>query len=188
MKFLILLMALLLLIFSQVTPLELLSNGDFEEPLTNGWGEVGTSSYYTISRGTHYDPDPDYEVNIIQGTGSGFARLYQIVSIPSTDIDFSANAKLYSWDNDPTGPWASASVVISYLNEMNMSLGETYICSFSDNCPWSNTPTTHIIEVSDSSWHNYSFNIDNELINVSGVDPQDIKKLRISVYTENYHC
>jgi hypothetical protein len=115
-------------------------------------------------------------------------RVFQVFTIPSTDLDFAANLKLYAWDNDPADPWAGAALIVSYHDDFENMLGETFICAFSDNCPWTNTPTRHLITVSDSSWHPYSFNIDTELSNLPGVDPADIKKVKVSLYTQTYHC
>ncbi|MCK4574804.1 hypothetical protein KAU34_00180 [candidate division WOR-3 bacterium] len=187
MKLFFLLFLAILLISSQVTAVEILTNGDFEQPLTNGWDESVSASNYTINRATNYDPDPDYEARVYQGTGSGYARLYQIVDIPATNLDFSANAKLYAWDNSGSA-WAGAGLVLSYFDYSVMLLGETYICARSTQCPWSNSSTTHIIEAADSAWHDYSFNIENELTNLSGVNPSDVKKIRVSLYTQIYHC
>ncbi len=188
MKFFIPIIIFSFLFSAQVTGIELITNGDFEEQLTTGWEQATSGADIIINRATSYDPDPDYEAYAYKGTGSGYARLLQLMNvIPSTDIDFTCNAKLYAWDNY-IDAWAGAAVVISYLNENSLLLGETYICFRSDGCPWTNTPTCHIIAAVDSFWHNYAFNIDDELTNLSGVNPQDIKKIKVSLYSEGHWC
>ena len=188
MKYFIALMFACLLITAPAFCLELTVNGDFEDPLTTGWDQIIGAVSYSITRSTHYDPDPDYEARVNQGTGSGYVRVFQVFTVPSTDLDFSANLKLYAWDNDPSDPWAGAALIVSYHDDFENLLGETFICIYSDNCPWINTSTRHLIVAADSSWHAYSFNIDTELGNLPGVNPADIEKVKVSLYTQTYHC
>ncbi|OPX17930.1 hypothetical protein BXT86_03835, partial [candidate division WOR-3 bacterium 4484_100] len=102
----------------------LITNGDFEAPLNTGWVQDSYGSYITINRATNYDPDPDYEVYAEKGPGSGYINLYQSVDIPSTDLDFSVNAKLYAYDNNAdTLCWAGSAVIIRYLNDLGARLG-----------------------------------------------------------------
>jgi hypothetical protein len=188
MKFLVLIILAGVVGIVPVFCLELVLNGDFEQPLATGWDEIIGAASYSISRSTHYDPDPDYEAQVSQGTGSGYVRLFQIFTVPSTDLDFAANLKLYAWDNS-SGPWAGAALIVSYHDDFENLLGETYICAYSADCPWTNTSTRHLIVASDSSWHPYSFNLASELFaNLPGVNGADIKKIKISLYTQTYHC
>lgn len=166
----------------------MLVNGDFELDLTTGWVESSAGAYDTITRGTMYEPDPDYEAYVFKGYGSGFARLAQVINAPSTDLDFSIKAKIYAYDNNAdTLCWAASAVIISYLNDLGMLLGDTRICMLTSPCTWQNTPTCHLIPVADSFWHNYSFNIDDELTNLPGVNPLDIGKIEIALYDTTAH-
>jgi len=165
----------------------LLTNGDFERELTMGWQQTHSSANYLIDRNTIYDPDPNYEVQVYQGTGAGYTMLYQTVEIPTTDLEFSVNAKLYAYDNHVSA-WTGAAVVISYLDGSGALLGDTRICARSTQCPWTDTPTCHIIEAIDSLWHNYHFGINSELVNLPGVEPSNIKKIRVALFDSTYHC
>lgn len=178
---------LLLFVSIHIQAGELITNGDFEQPLTEGWDEIRVGSNITINRGTGYDPDPDYEANVYKGTGSGFAKLYQIVDIPAIHLDFTVNAELYAYDNSSSA-WAGAAVMLSYMDEDENVLGITYICYRSPGCPWTNTSTTHVIPASNSSWNNYSFNIEDELTNLSGVDPLQVKKIEVSLLSQGSWC
>ncbi len=186
MKFLLPLCILLVFLLAQCLAVELITNGDFEQPLTTHWEQITSGPNTIINRATHYDPDPDYEVYVYKGIGSGYARLYQTVNIPSTDLDFTVHAKSYVYAS--SSAWAGAAVVISYLDELGFLLGETYICARTTYCPWTNNPTFHIIDISDSLWHNYGFNINDELSHLSGVNPLDINQIQISLFDEIYHC
>lgn len=163
-------------------------NGDFEQPITQGWYQSTAGSGYTITRGTGYDPDPDYEAYLNKATGSGgHAMIYQTRSIPTTNIEFSVHAKMYAWDNHSSA-WAGATVIIAYLDASNAVLGQTRICYKSPQNPWQNSPTMHIIQVYDSLWHDYNFNIEDELGNLSDVEPEDVKKIRVALLDTIYHC
>lgn len=164
-----------------------LTNGDFEQELNIGWEQITNGSNIIINRATNYDPDPDYEAYVYKGTGSGYAKLHQIVNIPTTDLEFSVYTKLYAYDNH-TSAWCGAAVVIAYLDESGSLLGDTRICARSTQCPWSNTSTHHIIEATDSLWHNYAFSINDELTNLPGVNPSAIKKIDVALFDTSYHC
>lgn len=188
MKFLFLFTITMVFIITPALCLELMVNGTFEEPLTTGWDESIAASNYSITRSTHYDPDADYEARVAQSTGTGYVRLFQVVTVPSTDVDFSSNLKLYAWDNSSSA-WAGAALVVGYHDAFENLLGETFICALSSNCPWTNNSTRHLIIASDSAWHPYSFNIANELSsNLPGVNGEEVKKIKVSLYTQIYHC
>ncbi len=169
----------------------LLTNGDFEQPVTVGWFQTTSGSNTTIGRATDYDPDPDYEAYVYKGTYDGYARLYQAVAIldfPLTDLEFSVTTKLYAWDND-TIAWAGAAVMICYLNDIDSILGNTKICNRSTQCPWTSSSISHVIEVPDTLWHDYTFNVAAELTNLVGVNPSAVKNVEVSLLAvAGNHC
>lgn len=165
----------------------LLTNGDFEQELDVGWQQSTLDIPFTIERETYFDQDPNYEVLVLKTSSNGFVSLYQVVDIPNTDIDFSGTAKMFAFANLP-GDWAGAAVIISYIDESDAVLGETRICTYTTDSPWVDSPTLHLIVASDANWHDYSFNIDDELTNLSGVNPLDIKKLQIAVFDTSTIC
>jgi len=174
----------LLLILSFGSDAQFISNGDFEEQLSSGWTESTQGTNVTITRATNFDPDPDYEVKI-EASGSAYGQLYQVVDIVTTDLEFEVDAKLYSWT---TGSWAGAAVCIYYLDGNDATLGVTRIYSKTPDCPWANSTVEHLIEAVDTLWHNYSFNINTELTNLTGINPLDIKKLKITLLDSTYNC
>jgi len=163
-------------------------NGDFEQDLNVGWVQLMSGGGTTILRSTTYDPDPDYEVYVYKASGTtGYAHLSQTASIPTCNIDLSFKAKLYAWDNY-SGAWAGAAVVIEYLNSADAVLGETRVCQWSYDCPWTNAADCHIIQVADSLWHDYSYNVLDELVYVPAVDPDAVAKIKITLVAEVAHC
>ncbi len=163
----------------------LLTNGNFEQPLTTGWLIDTNATNLLINRATNYDPDPDFEAQVYKWTGTGYAKLYQRVDIPSVQLLFSCNTKLIATTTSSTC-WAGTALVIGYLNSANTKLGETMICAKTPNCPWQNTSTRHLIIAPDTLWRNYGFNISDELTNLPGVNPSQVVKIEIALYSECY--
>jgi hypothetical protein len=118
------------------------------------------------------------------------ATLYQTVNVPSTDLEFSVDAKLFAHEYTITDScWAAAAIILRYLNNNNISLGETRIVYQTPHCPWTNTNTVHIIPVTDpNGWYNYSFNINTELANLPSINPLNIKKIQVSLYDRIIGC
>ncbi|MEO0165572.1 MAG: hypothetical protein ABIL39_05485 [candidate division WOR-3 bacterium] len=167
----------------------LLVNGDFEQDISVGWTKDTSGYSIYIDRATDYEPDPDYELRVEKQTSSGYARVKQIVDIPSVNnITFSVKAKLYAYDNNAdTLTFAAAAVIIGYRNSSGVLLGETRICQFTAPCPWQNTPTCHLIMVNDSLWHTHSFSLSSELQNLPGVNPANVQKIEIAFYDTTAH-
>ncbi|KPJ72849.1 hypothetical protein AMJ52_04940 [candidate division TA06 bacterium DG_78] len=183
-KYLIVMVTLVSIVLAD----NLLTNGDFEQELDVGWQQTTLGIPFIIDRATYYDGDQNYEALVLKSSSNGFASLHQLVALPSTDINFSCNAKLHAYDNT-TGDWAGAAVIVSYMNASNTILGETRICYFSDaDCPWTDSPTLHLIIAADDNWNNYSFNITDELTNLSGVNPLEVSKLQIALFDTSKWC
>jgi hypothetical protein len=170
---------LLLAVFGSASVL--ITNGDFEQDLNTGWDQTLSGASASILRGTTYDPDPDYEAYAYKGTGDGYAKLYQTAYIPTTDLEFSIWVKLIASSNSTTC-WAGAAFVITYMDDSGDMLGETMICRATSASTWSNSPTRHLITAADTFWHEYSFNIDTELQNLSGINAADVARIEVSLY------
>jgi hypothetical protein len=166
---------------------DLMVNGNFEQDLSVGWQESYLGSGYVINRTTTLQPDPDYEVEVFKNNSNGYVVLQQTVDIPGTDVGFACTARLNAYDNT-AGDWAGSAFVIAYLNSSDQTLGETRICQYSTDCPWTASPTLHLIVAVDNAWHDYSFNINDELANLPGVNPLEISKLRIALFDTSKWC
>ena len=162
----------------------LITNGDFEAELSTGWSELmAGSGVMEITRSTTYDPDPDYEVYVHKGDGTGSVELYQATPIPTTDLEFSVNAKIYAFGTS-SQCWSGAAVSLSYLDAADSLLGWTRICARTVACPWVNNNYSHVIQAVDTSWNNYAFNINDELTNLPGIIPADIAKIHVSLIAQ----
>lgn len=179
---------LLVVIVGLGTASNYITNGDFESVLTDGWTQQQYGTYITITRGTTYDVDPDYEVFLSKGTGTGYAMIHQTAEIPTLNLDISFNAKLKAYDNY-VGAWSAAAVQINYLDATNTVLGDTRVCRFSQDCLWSNSSTRHMIIAPDENWHDYEFNILDELeSNLPGIDPQAVEKIQVILIDSTWYC
>lgn len=120
---------------------------------------------------------------------SAYAMLYQVIPAPTVDFEFLADAKLYAYEFNPAASyWAAAALVISYTDSLENTLGETRIVYKSLHCPWVDTPNIHHIWVLDTLWNSYSLNIGEELMNLPGINPASIRKIRISLYSRTTGC
>jgi len=162
----------------------LVVNGDFEQPFTEGWSETTSGAgVMEIMRGTGYDPDPDYEAYLHKGDGTGYTEIRQIAYIPTTDLEFSVNAKFYAYGTS-SQCWSGAAVCLYYLNATDDVLGWSKICKRTVACPWTSSSNTHAIEATDTLWHTYSFNLNDELDYVPAVNRLEIAKIVVSVIAQ----
>ena len=161
----------------------LITNGDFEAELSTGWSQLMSGTgVMAITRNTTYDPDPDYEVFVHKGDGTGSTELYQVTPIPTTDLEFSINAKFYVFGTS-SECWSGAAVSISYLDASDSLLGWSRICARTVACPWVDNNSCHVIQ-GDTSWQNYAFNIADELTNLPGINGTDITKIQVSLIAQ----
>lgn len=166
----------------------LLTNGDFEQDIGVGWQQSSGGAAVIINRGTTYDPDPDHEIFLEKGTGSGYAKVLQQVSIPTVDLAFSIDAKFYSYDNnEDTLCWAGAAVMVAYYDETDTFLGCTRICSHTEPCPWENSSTEHVIEIQDTVWHDFSFDVADEFDYLPGITPSEVAKIAVVLFDTTDH-
>jgi hypothetical protein len=165
---------------------ELLANGDFEQPLTTGWLSEIDGTGVTIDRQTFLDDDLDYEARIAKTTGLGYGRLGQIVDLPGTDALFRVRLKCSAEAN--LTAWVVAGVMLTYRDASGGTLGETFVGCTSHECPWVDTPTFHQILTAPGTWESYAFTLQQELTALPGVDPWAIASIRVALYSYAYDC
>jgi hypothetical protein len=168
---------------SAASAMELVTNGDFEEDLAPAWDVEAVGSAAAVTRGTGYDGDPDFEVLAEKGTGNGHGKLSQVIVIPSTDLEVSVNLRM-EVSATAGGPWAAAGLALYYEDAFGNLLGTTAIVRTTPDCPWVDGDTFHVIPAPDEAWHGYVVGVDDELLNLPGVDPVTIHQLRISLLAQ----
>ena len=184
-------MSIVLIVFNLGFASHLITNGDFEADLRTGWlQDFGLpTALDSIMISPQLDSDPDNEVIVAKYNASS-AKLYQTVTIPTLDLQFSCQALLYVLEHSPSSEtWAASAIILRYLNSSNNLLGQTRIVNKSPNCTWSNSGTNHLIVVTDTAnWHDYSFNLNNELNNLSGVNRSNIRKVQVAIIDTTNGC
>jgi hypothetical protein len=182
---------ILLLIIGFCSAGHLLTNGDFEQPLNVGWSSaIGTTlPQDTIDRQIYFQPDLDYEARVKKYDAT-HVILCQTVNIPTTDLEFSVSANFFAQEyNSTTTYWAAAAVCLRYLDNNDVLLGETRIAYKTPHCPWTQSNTLHIIsEMFSNTWNTYSFNVNSELANLTGVNPADIRKIQVAIIDTTDGC
>ncbi len=165
-------------------------NGDFEQDLSIGWLRKTSGLSYSdnIDRATNLDSDVDYEV-VLEKVSAGYIKLFQTVDISTTNLNFSVSANMRAVEHNPYASyWAAAAICLRYLNENNVLLGETRIARRSLHCPWQNSSTFHIINVTTENWQTHSFNLRDELQNLTAVNFDDIRKIQIVLMDTTNGC
>jgi hypothetical protein len=155
---------------------DLVRNGTFEGNLQYWnveYDSPDSSGVWQVLIGTAYDPDPDKEVYIYK-FNRNYARIRQTVTPTTLNAQFSASAKLLATELTGMGWWAYASVTIEYRGQFNVLLGRTMIIRKTPWCTIRDDSTRHLIVVTSDGWENYSFNLAEELLNLPGVNPNDI--------------
>jgi hypothetical protein len=173
----------------------LITNGEFEQEISDGWtASIGTQyTTDTIDRAVGFNPDPDFEARVKKYDAT-HAKLHQTVSIPSTmslaDLEFMVDARLSAREHTPSAPyWAAAAILIRYIDDNDNVLGDTRICWPTPHCFWTSSSTVNLILAADTSnWYNYSFNVNDELANVPGVNPPDIAKIQVALFDTTNGC
>lgn len=171
-------------LFAYSEPIELINNGDFENPLTTGWQEEinNVRGFSEITRETTYNPDDDYEARIYKEE-SFFASLIQTVPIPSLDLDFKANYCFTASASDAQVP-CIASINVEYLDAAGITLGKTIFYVSQPEDMYGNDPVTAVYPVEMGIWATRSFNIQNAVADLTGVNPDLITQIKISLYTK----
>lgn len=154
-----------------------LANGDFLRPLSQGW--VTQTN----------DLLGEHSITATQENGAtvlkemcGNATLVQDVKLRTTNIVFSTRSR-FSCQATKPDYYATASVLLGFLDSDGKQLGETRIYNAAGAPPWKASNTLHLISVADTGkWQDYSLNLGEELrANLKGVDAAKVKRLRVSL-------
>jgi hypothetical protein len=168
------------------SPLQCIVNGDFEEELEIGWQQHINCTSVVVMRTLYQDDDPDYELWTLVDNGVGEVSIWQRFPIPNLDLEFTAEIKVLASGSGQA--WAVSGIGINYMDWNMDLLGRTLIGMLSYDCPWTESETFHIIEIFDSQWYSFEFNLNDELANLPGVDPQQIAYLEVEVLAVADNC
>ena len=156
---------------------ETLVNGDFSRPLSQGW----TTQAEDIIGEHNITATPENGA-VVRKEMCGRAALVQDVKLSTTNLKFSTRARFSSQATKPDY-YATASVLLGFLDGNGRKLGETRIYNATGTPPWKASNTLHLIAVTDiGKWQDYSLNLGEELrANLKGVNAAKVKRLRVSL-------
>jgi hypothetical protein len=156
---------------------ETLANGDFLKPLSQGWATQAEDLL-----GEHSITATQENGAVVLKEMCGNATLVQDVKLKTTNLGFSTRAR-FSCQATKPDYYATASVLLGYLDSDGKQLGETRIYNAAGAPPWKASNTLHLIAVADTGkWQDYSLNLGQELrSNLKGVDATRVKCLRVSL-------
>jgi hypothetical protein len=170
----------------QATPLECVVNGDFEQELEVGWQQLDEATNAAIARNADLDDDPDQELGLRFNNGVGEISVWQRFAIPNTDLDIATTIRARA--SGSGGAWVAAGFRLGYLDRNMVVLGRTFIGRMSSDCPWFGSPTLHLVTSAHDEWEQYSFNLNDELANLPGVDPSEVAYLEVEVFSVADNC
>jgi hypothetical protein len=159
----------------------LITNGDFSQPVDSGWtvsssGDNGTAS--TVAVGEPYG-------NVSQSF-KGRVSLYQVIPVEDLNLEFSFSGRFHA-EADKEGYGALAKVAVAYCDADTNALGQTVFGRAAGSAVLENDETRHSITAkADKAWADYRLNLTKELsANLSGIDPSKVKFLRIGLIVDN---
>jgi len=175
----------LLLLAGAVHADNLLTNGDFEQPLETGWTQDvdNLAGEYRFERSdTFGQPDPGYAAKAYKYLAY-HASLTQTVDVPGVDLSLTFNGRLIISGGSSTC-WPVATVIVSYLDETDSTLGRTLIILRDEYCTWTESDSVHFIEVTlPGEWTQYRLDVADELsANLPAVAPADVRRVKLELF------
>jgi hypothetical protein len=165
---------------------ELLTNGDFEQPLDVGWTDtvVGSTGVAVFEHSdTLGQPVPGFAARVKKDLAS-YASLSQTVSVPDADLALSFDGRL-SIGGGSSSCWPVAAFVVRYLDGTGVSLGNTKLYLHDQYCNWVDSDTQNLIDVNTPGvWTPFSLNISNELAsNLPGVNAANVRQVTLEFFS-----
>jgi hypothetical protein len=174
-------LALLLLLAGSASADNLMANGDFSQPIDNGWAVFSTGDNGTASIISAAEPYGD-----VAQTNKGRVSLYQVIPVDNLNLVFSFSGRFHA-EVTEEGYGALAKVAVVFCDADTNTLGKTVFGRASGVAELKNGETEHsIVAKADNKWANYSLNISKELsTNLKKVDHDKVKFLRIGLTVDN---
>ena len=163
----------------------LLTNGDFEQPLTTGWTEDVRSiagSYRIERTDTMGQPEPGFAAKTYKYLAY-YSAINQTVDVPDVDLTLSFDGRLVIGGGSSTC-WPAAAFTVHYLDDAGASLGRTMWLNPSVYCTWTENDTFNIILVETDGWSEYQLDIASELSsNLPAIDAEQVAKIKVEMFS-----
>lgn len=160
----------------------LLTNGNFDQPLDVGWTRsTGGSGYVTIARDTFW-PGTGYQAFDSLYSGPGWGKLGQTVDVPGITLMLSFWAKFDAYGTSTTC-WPAGCINVGYYDDMSNLLGQTRFYYSNQYCTWTPTSTFSLINITNPDWNRYTLDIAQELSSkLPGINPGAVSKVEVALY------
>ena len=154
-----------------------LTNGDFSQPLTQGWVTQAEDLV-----GTHSITATADSGVVVRKEMCGNATLVQDVALKTTELIISTRVRFSCRATKPDY-YATASLRVGYLDSDGKQLGETRVYRAAGTPPWKASNALHLVAINDTGeWRDYTLNMGQELRTyLTDVDPTQVKRLRLSL-------
>jgi hypothetical protein len=173
----------LLVLLSGTGTANLLTNGDFEQPLDVGWTDTVYSQAGTFlyDRSDTFGLGAGYSAKVYKYLAS-FASLRQAVAVPGADLTLTFDARLAIGGGSSTC-WPVAALFVRYLNASGSELGATCYYNHHPDADWADNDTQNLIEVTSLEWNHYQLRIAEELsTNLPGVNAADVAQVMVDLF------
>ncbi|HDQ99375.1 MAG TPA: hypothetical protein ENN51_03705 [candidate division WOR-3 bacterium] len=177
---------LFVLVAAGVTNGNLLTNGDFEQPLTVGWEQdvshVAGSHRFERSD-TLGQPTPGYAAKVFKQLAY-HAALGQQVEVPGANLTLTFDARMAIVGGSTTC-WPTGAFIVSYLNADGDELGTTMFILRDQYNTWRESDTLKLHDIDlPSVWNSYELDIAQEIAdNLPGVDPAAVRRIEVKLYS-----
>jgi hypothetical protein len=174
-------LALLLLLAGVAAADNLIANGDFSQPVENGW-----TTFSSGDNGSASVVSADVPYGDVAQSGKGRVSLYQLIPIDNLNLVFSFSGRFHT-EVTKEGYGALANLSVIFCDADTNALGTTVFGRASGTAALPDSVTEHSIAArADNAWADYTLNIGKELsTNLKTVDRQKVKFLRIGLAVDN---
>jgi hypothetical protein len=159
----------------------LITNGDFSQPIENGWITFSTGDNGTASIISAEVPYGDVAQSM-----KGRVSLFQVIPVGNLNVVLSFSGKFHT-EATKEGYGALAKVAVVYCDADTNTLGKTVFGRASGSAELKSNDTEHSISAkADNAWADYTLSISKELsTNLKKVDKEKVKFLRIGLTVDN---
>jgi hypothetical protein len=159
----------------------LIANGDFSQPIDNGWTVFSTGDNGTASIVTGDAPYGD-----VSQSFKGKVTLYQVIPVDNLNLELSFSGKFHT-EVTKEGYGALAKLAVVYCDADTNTLGKTVFGRASGIAELQSGDTEHsIVAKADNTWADYALDLGKELsANLKKVDRSKVRFLRIGITVDN---
>ena len=177
---------LLVLAVAGIASANLLTNGDFEQPLNVGWEQDvrhAAGSHRFERSDTLGQPVPGYAAKVFKQLAY-HAALRQQVEVTDVNLTLTFDARMELAGGSSTC-WPTGAFILNYLDADGAELGATMFLLRDQYNTWRESDTLKLYEVEEPGvWTRYELDIAREIAdNLPGVNPSAVRRLQVQLFS-----